>query len=706
MRVFEIEEASGLARQAWQELMNLKDKIGEPGLEIVSLRQFRELANATPTSDEQRLLIIQQAELLLRHLYAHAPFKDLEPALQRLQQMREWVGTPELTELNFHDQMARSMLELDDAHTLYGRPAPFRDAFAFLPFQLKHFVDKAGVHRYIVSKVMPNFRHRFLKPGSEIIAWGKAIHHSLEVELEPIEKVVTLSSLADLGPNQSAALGFGLRRLHLRQLTYKAGPTCDRVAFQYVDRNRSTARTMIVPWGVALGGSPAALMDSSGGSCSDETARSGRASMMLFRPDKCAYEHQMALNADKSDFVAQEWESKFPKIFEFQFSGGPQIDELLDPTKLSPPSATGKSFGYIRIKNFDLGHDGEFGREDRIAEEFQRILEIQMERAPDGLILDLRGNPGGNVKAAEYLLQMLTPRPIQAAQFHWIRNEEIRKTLATLKEVADRNRDGALNEAEQRIFDMLLPQFGPWLEDLQHWEEDERSEETRLLSRGRTWSDHGEVNAIGQVYQGPVLLLVDGFTYSAADIFSGGFQDHQIGPVLGLDKSTGGGGAMVKQHGEILPFAPLVGLDLQPLPAGVTLSVAVLRSARLDGSFIEGVGVPTDKQFKRQRNDVLRGNPGVLAKACEELARRPSYRLKIESVEPTDTGMALKVSQRGFSTLKVFLDGEPVEASIGENGLLEISSEFARVVDQTVLLQGLDEKGNVVVSTRKLVEKF
>jgi hypothetical protein len=203
-----------------------------------------------------------------------------------------------------------------------------------------------------------------------------------------------------------------------------------------------------------------------------------------------------------------------------------------------------------------------------------------------------------------------------------------------------------------------------------------------------------------------VVLLVDGFTYSAADIFSGGFQDHQIGPLLGLDQSTGGGGAMVKQHAELVPFAPLVGLDLQPLPAGVTLSVAVLRSARVDGSFIEEVGVLTDKQFKRQRNDVLKGSPGVLTKACEELARRPSYRLKIESVEPTDTGMALKVSQRGFSTLRVFLDGDPVEAATREDGMLEITSKFTRVLAQTVLLQGLDEKGNVVVSTRKLVEKF
>lgn len=717
MRVFEIEDATRKAREAWQELMNLKEEIGEPALEIVSLKEFRERVNENPISDEDRLRIIHQAEVLLQHIYAHAPFKDLSLALMPLQELREKVGKPELSELEFHDRMARSLVALDDAHTLYGRPAPFRDAFAFLPFQIKHFVDSSGAPRFIVSKVMPNFRHPFLKPGSEIIAWGEPkarswlnpnVNPEALADLEPMADFVAASGKADLGPNQSAALGFGLRRMHLRLLTYKQGPSSYRVAFKYTDRNRSTERTMIVPWGVALGSSPAAVLNFRGRSCSDVVAREGRASMMLFRPEKCVYEHSSAERSNKpiGEIQMEEWESKFPLIFELQSSDGPARGELLDPARLKLPSAPDKKFGYIRIKNFDLQHEGDFGREDQIAEEFQRILELLMEKSPDGLILDLRGNPGGNVKAAEYLLQMLTPREIQPAQFHWVRNEQIRKTLAELKKVADRNRDGALNEAEQQIFNLLLPQFGPWLEDLLHWDEDERSEVTRKLSRGRTWSEKGEANTIGQVYQGPVVLLVDGFTYSAADIFSGGFQDHKIGPVLGLDKSTGGGGAMVKQHGEILPFAPLVGLDLQALPAGVTLSVAVLRSARVDGSFIEGVGVATDKQFLRQRNDVLKGNPGVLAKACQVLSRRPSYRLKIEAVEPTDTGMALKVTQRGVSRLKVFVDKEPVEAALGENGMLEITSEFARVLDQTVLLQGLDEKGNVVVSTGKRVEKF
>ncbi|MBM2850516.1 MAG: hypothetical protein HW418_3458 [Anaerolineales bacterium] len=38
----------------------------------------------------------------------------------------------------------------------------------------------------------------------------------------------------------------------------------------------------------------------------------------------------------------------------------------------------------------------------------------------DGLVLDVRGNPGGNILAAEKLLQLFTPRPIQPAPMLFI----------------------------------------------------------------------------------------------------------------------------------------------------------------------------------------------------------------------------------------------------------------------------------------------
>ena len=53
---------------------------------------------------------------------------------------------------------------------------------------------------------------------------------------------------------------------------------------------------------------------------------------------------------------------------------------------------------------------------------------------------------------------------------------------------------------------------------------------------------------MGQRYHGPVVLITDALCYSATDIFAAGFQDHGIGPVLGVDDNTGAGGANVWTH--------------------------------------------------------------------------------------------------------------------------------------------------------------
>jgi hypothetical protein len=53
------------------------------------------------------------------------------------------------------------------------------------------------------------------------------------------------------------------------------------------------------------------------------------------------------------------------------------------------------------------------------------------------------------------------------------------------------------------------------------------------------------VNESGQLYYGPVVLVTDALCYSATDFFAAGFQDHEIGTVLGRDRQ----GARRHQHG-------------------------------------------------------------------------------------------------------------------------------------------------------------
>ena len=74
---------------------------------------------------------------------------------------------------------------------------------------------------------------------------------------------------------------------------------------------------------------------------------------------------------------------------------------LTDTLKAMSIAAPGGAYGYLRIYGFDTGPD-------EFIDELLRLMPLLPDR---GLILDLRGNPGGYIWAAELALQLFTPKP-------------------------------------------------------------------------------------------------------------------------------------------------------------------------------------------------------------------------------------------------------------------------------------------------------
>src|SRR5262249_21712815 len=155
------------------------------------------------------------------------------------------------------------------------------------------------------------------------------------------------------------------------------------------------------------------------------------------------------------------------------------------------------NFAYIRIRTFNVNDDQAF------IDEFVRLVQLLPQ---DGLILDVRGNGGGLINAGERLLQILTPKRIDPARLHFI------NTAGTLK----------LCETNQA--------FEQWKDSIR------QSVETGAqFSQGFPLLAIDRYNNIGQKYQGPVVLVTDALCYSTTDIFAAGFQDHEIGKILGTD---------------------------------------------------------------------------------------------------------------------------------------------------------------------------
>ena len=126
-----------------------------------------------------------------------------------------------------------------------------------------------------------------------------------------------------------------------------------------------------------------------------------------------------------------------------------------------------------------------------------------------------------------------------------------------------------------------------------------------------------EINQHGRKYFGPTILITDAQCFSTTDIFAAGFQDNNVGPILGTSESTGAGGANLWEYYDL--FHPL---GYSPLPRNAQIRMAVKRASRAgnqNGSPLEDSGVIPDYLHNMTRNDVLNGNVDLIEKAASIL---------------------------------------------------------------------------------------
>jgi hypothetical protein len=241
------------------------------------------------------------------------------------------------------------------------------------------------------------------------------------------------------------------------------------------------------------------------------------------------------------------------------------------------------SFGYLRIRSFNVVDYVSF------VGEVIRILEM-MPRS--GLVIDVRGNPGGNILAGESLLQLFTDKKITPELFHF-RNTQMIGDLAKLDYL----------KQWRNSIDLSLSTGS-------------------VMSQGQPISV--EVNTIGRKYYGKSILLTDSACYSTTDIFAAGYQDHEIGTILGYDNTTGAGGANVwtiellrQQWPEAAGPNPFI-----PLPRGISMRVALRQSSRCgvnSGLPLEDLGAISDQRAYRTQRDVFENDADLLDLACQIL---------------------------------------------------------------------------------------
>ena len=325
---------------------------------------------------------------------------------------------------------------------------------------------------------------------------------------------------------------------------------------------------------------------------------------MLFNPQAMVVEHRATEARARRALAAAADTSTMPDVFSFR----------------TVETASG-TFGYVRIWTF-MADAQEF-----IAE-FVRILGLLPR---NGLIIDVRGNGGGNILCAELLWQLLTPRAVEPTLLSFISSP---LTLRICRE----------NDFVSQ-----------WAESIGN------SVETgEIYSQGFSLLPLEAYSTAGQRYQGPAVLITDPLCYSSTDIFSAGFQDNGIGRILSAGGRTGAGGANVWDHDllrELLPDGPFTAL-----PKGASFRVAIRRVIRAGthrGVPLEDLGVRPDETHQMTRNDLVNGNADLIARAAQMLARQPAVTLGAEVSAPVGGQRKVTITTAGLDRVDVSIDRRP-----------------------------------------------
>ncbi len=534
----------------------LPDRLGE----VTPLVDFEFPPPDRLTPDEM-LIIAQQAGALLQGVYVHLTLKqriygaDPIARLKVLErQLQEAKGKPSLAlpEAEFHDEMVSIFTSLRDLHTTYILPAPWRNLIAFLPFMIEE-CQHDGATAFVVSKLDDAVKHDRFVVGALITHWNSI----------PIERAVQLNGQRRPGGNRAARRARAIDALTFRWLGTNVRPDENFVLITF--EHEGVTDNLMFPWFVVERAEP-----DLGRFAADAWERVG-----IDREGEWIREVKRTMFADRSPPTELLPSDVFPDAFR---SGAIAAEDGGDP------------FGYLRIHTFRTDDEDDFVAEAR------RIVRELSATTPRGLVVDVRGNAGGNIVAAERLLQLFTPHTVQPAPLRF-RSTGLTADLVRspgFRFTGDARRKEVLGSIEASGYTADLYSASLPLEPADVYNDVPPEER----------------------YPGPVVLIVDALSYSATDIFAAGFQDNEIGLVLGTDPATGAGGANVWSFEEMREL-----LDVERgLPYDASFTIAVRAASRVGaraGYPLEDLGVSPDRDnvYPPTLEDVLNGNVDLLRRA-------------------------------------------------------------------------------------------
>ena len=609
-----------LASKTPSYLKRLHPAIREDFADSVDLSTFLTTVGETLTHEDRKLLV-RQALILIEQNYVHLPLKRAMHAvdpIQRLklllQELEDTAAEDSIAEVTFHREMIEIFNSVRDLHTKYRLPVAY-EMIAYLPFLVEDYIE-AGRRKYIVSRITDGFRHPTFVGGVEVVFWNGI----------PIERAALNNAQRYAGSNPEARHARGVATLTHRALQFSLPPDEGWVIVGYKTAAGKLTEARI-DWMVKPVPPPPPPLPDNPCAVPDEASES-EATAALGLDLELHLIQQIRKELFAPHVVAAE--KRMPRGRNLGAADDPWAG-IFEARRVTTSAGT---FGYLRIRTFMCKNVKNF---------INRFVQLISSLPKDGLIIDVRGNGGGVILNGELILQILTPRRIEPEPLQLI-NSPLNLQICRA------------NGPESRVSNLTR-----WIESMQ-----QALQTGAVFSAGFPVSNPEACNSIGQKYFGPVVLITDALCYSTTDFFAAGFQDHKIGPILGVDGNTGAGGANVWTHETLLKALPGAESVYLPLPNGAGFNLAFRRGLRVGskaGMPVEDLGVLPDERYFMTKDDLLQGNPGLINKAGQMLgALQPAkaFELGVQEVSPTQKNLGAKT--KGVSRLDIYLDDRPLRS--------------------------------------------
>ncbi|MBX2843808.1 MAG: hypothetical protein KTR26_18700 [Flammeovirgaceae bacterium] len=241
------------------------------------------------------------------------------------------------------------------------------------------------------------------------------------------------------------------------------------------------------------------------------------------------------------------------------------------------------NIGYLRIKQMSSS-------KKKLSE-----IEDKMDsfRFTDGLIIDIRDNPGGSRKILKFLAPYFIPdesKPIivNAAVFRTNTKAKNNQGYLSNRSLYPFHSE-KFNEQDRAAINKFSKNFKPaWdfpRENFSQWH-------YFLL---------GSEKKAAYKYDKPVVVLINANCYSAADVFAASFKELPNVTLIGT--STGGGSGRTKSY--VLPNS------------GIKIGLSTMASFQPNGQLFDGNGVAPDIEVDETISDILRTEDSQLDMALE-----------------------------------------------------------------------------------------